>query len=125
MINLLVIYITHFFILLTGFAYKMNSSFRSGTAKAIFAKCASSELYPSCLRQFYGINSKLKKEGISAPQDVSVANTKRLYELIGRPLDEIPTLHVGGTNGKVCVQLNICSMTLNKLSSFSAGNNIF
>lgn len=60
-----------------------------------------SDLYPESLRQFYGVNSRLKKEGISAPQDVSVANTMRIYDCIGRPLDSIPTLHVGGTNGKV------------------------
>ncbi len=79
----------------------MANTLRSAPAKALLAKCAQSELYPAHLRQFYGINAKLKKEGILAPQEISVANTNRLYEAIGRPLDKIPTLHVGGTNGKV------------------------
>ena len=35
-----------------------------------------------------------------APSESSLANTRQLYELIGRPLDRIQTIHVGGTNGK-------------------------
>eukprot|EP01032_Pedospumella_encystans_P014808 gene14808-16980_t len=73
---------------------------RSAALKAGLGKHLQSELYPAHLRQFYAINSGLRKEGISAPQEISLANTKRLYEIIGSPLDEIPTLHVGGTNGK-------------------------
>ena len=57
--------------------------------------------YPTMLRHLYGINDLLKKDGIMAPSDASLTNTSRLYDLIGRPLDRIPTLHVGGTNGKV------------------------
>lgn len=57
--------------------------------------------YPSLLRLFYTINASLKRDGISAPSDDSLRNTRELYELIGRPLDTIPTIHVGGTNGKV------------------------
>jgi dihydrofolate synthase/folylpolyglutamate synthase len=56
--------------------------------------------YPQCLRWLYAINDKLKADGISAPSDASLTNTRRLYDLIGRPLDRIPTVHVGGTNGK-------------------------
>ena len=56
--------------------------------------------YPQCLRWLYAINDKLKADGISAPSDASLTNTRRLYDLIGRPLDRIPTIHVGGTNGK-------------------------
>jgi hypothetical protein len=59
--------------------------------------------YPTMLRHLYSINDLLKKDGILAPSDSSLTNTSRLYDLIGRPLDKIPTLHVGGTNGKVIV----------------------
>lgn len=68
--------------------------------------CPSSGLaasYPAMLRHLYGINDLLKKDGILAPSDSSLTNTSRLYDLIGRPLDKIPTLHVGGTNGKVLI----------------------
>lgn len=70
--------------------------------------CPSSGLaasYPTMLRHLYSINDLLKKDGILAPSDSSLTNTSRLYDLIGRPLDKIPTLHVGGTNGKV-IMLN-------------------
>lgn len=53
------------------------------------------------LRLYYGINAALKRDGILAPMLASVQNTKSLYDLIGKPLDSIPTIHVGGTNGKV------------------------
>ena len=79
----------------------MASVLRSAATKTVFNKCIYSEHYPSALRQFYGINAALKREGISAPQETSVENTGRLYDMIGRPLDSIPTFHVGGTNGKV------------------------
>jgi dihydrofolate synthase/folylpolyglutamate synthase len=71
-----------------------------------------SELYPESLRNFYGLNARLRKDGISAPQEVSVANTKRVYDCIGRPLDSIPTLHIGGTNGKVGSLPRLTSMYL-------------
>ena len=64
--------------------------------------------YPTMLRHLYGINDLLKKDGIMAPSDASLTNTSRLYDLIGRPLDRIPTLHVGGTNGKVVLQTINC-----------------
>lgn len=57
--------------------------------------------YPLVLKLLYSVNDSLKKDGILAPSDDSLAHTRRLYELIGRPLDRIPTIHVGGTNGKV------------------------
>lgn len=56
--------------------------------------------YPSLLRTLYAINGLLKRDGIMAPTDSSFANTLKAYELIGRPLDRIKTIHVGGTNGK-------------------------
>ena len=84
-----------------SFLIVMSTVLRSGALKTSLAKHLQSELYPAHLRQFYAINSGLRKEGISAPQEISLANTKRLYEIIGSPLDSIPTLHVGGTNGKV------------------------
>ena len=95
-----------FFVL---FIYMTTTVLRSAALKAGLGKHLQSELYPAHLRQFYAINSGLRKEGISAPQEISLANTKRLYEIIGSPLDEIPTLHVGGTNGKVQCKRQLCS----------------
>ena len=69
--------------------------------KNVMSKLMQSELYPAHLRLFYGINAGLKRDGILAPQETSLENTRYLYDIIGRPLDNIPTLHVGGTNGKV------------------------
>jgi hypothetical protein len=76
--------------------------------------CPSSGLaasYPTMLRHLYSINDLLKKDGILAPSDSSLTNTSRLYDLIGRPLDKIPTLHVGGTNGKVIMTNSFSSRT--------------
>ena len=56
--------------------------------------------YPECLRRLNSINGLLNTEGITMPSDGSLESTRRLYELIGKPLDRIPTVHVGGTNGK-------------------------
>jgi dihydrofolate synthase / folylpolyglutamate synthase len=56
--------------------------------------------YPELLRCIYRINDLLKSDGIMAPSDTALANVARAYELIGRPLDRIPVIHVGGTNGK-------------------------
>jgi folylpolyglutamate synthase/dihydropteroate synthase len=61
--------------------------------------------YPQLLRSLYDVNDALKRDGIMAPSSASVMNTNKLYELIGRPLDHIPTIHVGGTNGKVFYSL--------------------
>lgn len=41
-----------------------------------------------------------REKGISKPGADALKNTDDLYELIGRPLDIIPTIHVAGTNGK-------------------------
>ena len=57
--------------------------------------------YPKYLKLYYGVNAKLKKDGIMAPQEASLLNTMKMYDALGKPLDTIPTLHVGGTNGKV------------------------
>lgn len=31
---------------------------------------------------------------------MGLENSQRLYEALGKPLDDIPVIHVGGTNGK-------------------------
>lgn len=56
------------------------------------------EDYPSCLRRIYAINGSLNRDGIVMPNTLD--GTLRLYQLLGSPLDRIPTIHVGGTNGK-------------------------
>jgi dihydrofolate synthase / folylpolyglutamate synthase len=57
--------------------------------------------YPKALQYLYDINAKLRADGVLAPSSTSLANTMNLYALIGKPLDRIPTIHIGGTNGKV------------------------
>lgn len=59
--------------------------------------------YGTALRYLLNINKKIKAEGILAPNTNSISNTLSLYHLIGKPLDSIPTIHIGGTNGKVVV----------------------
>lgn len=54
--------------------------------------------YASCLRRLYAINGSLNRDGIVMPNNLD--GTIRLYHLLGSPLDRIPTIHVGGTNGK-------------------------
>lgn len=56
--------------------------------------------YPDILAAIYNVNGLLRKEGIMAPSEDSLNNTRRLYDLVGSPLNRIPTIHVGGTNGK-------------------------
>jgi folylpolyglutamate synthase/dihydropteroate synthase len=57
--------------------------------------------YPSTLRYLYALNANLSRGGVQAPSHKSLDNTRLLYELIGKPLDKIPTVIIGGTNGKV------------------------
>lgn len=66
----------------------------------IFTPEGYDKTYPSLLRALYNVNNLLKRDGIMAPSDSSLHNTLQLYDLVGRPLDRIQTVHVGGTNGK-------------------------
>jgi len=74
--------------------------FTSRAMEHIYTPTGYDASYPSLLRVVYDVNSLLKKDGIMAPSTGSLSNTSRVYELIGRPLDSIPVVHVGGTNGK-------------------------
>lgn len=56
--------------------------------------------YNNLLDALNRVNGKLNKSGVKAPSEEALVNTRRLYELLGKPLDRIPTVHVGGTNGK-------------------------
>jgi folylpolyglutamate synthase/dihydropteroate synthase len=62
--------------------------------------------YPALLRHLVKVNALLS-DHIPAPNAASTANTMRLYDALGRPLDRIPTVLVGGTNGKgtTCLKL--------------------
>ena len=55
--------------------------------------------YPALLRHLYSINELLSAEGkvINAS---SLSNTEYVYNSLGRPIDRIPIIHIGGTNGK-------------------------
>lgn len=54
--------------------------------------------YHAVLRKLYQINTK-------NPVKMGLSNTIALYNLIGRPLDSIPIIHIAGTNGKGSVAL--------------------
>jgi dihydrofolate synthase / folylpolyglutamate synthase len=58
--------------------------------------------YTTLLKVMHNINGLLRKNGYGqAPDDDSLRNTRLFYELVlDKPLDEIPTIHVGGSNGK-------------------------
>jgi len=89
---------------------------------------AESPSYPAVLRLLYSVNDSLKADGIMAPSDDSLVHTRRLYELISRPLDQIPTVHVGGTNGKVGTFLYVIPLknpNLFLLSHMDTLHNIF
>lgn len=68
--------------------------------------------YSNGLKYLYSINNRLKNEGVLAPNLNSILNTNNLYNLIGKPLDKIPTIHIGGTNGKVRNTLEYISLFL-------------
>eukprot|EP01034_Spumella_vulgaris_P021644 gene21644-27684_t len=76
-------------------------------------------IYPAMLKTLYGINAGLKKDGILAPAGGSLYNTKRLYDLIGQPLDNIPTIHIGGTNGKGTTSFKVSECL--RLSGYKTG----
>jgi dihydrofolate synthase / folylpolyglutamate synthase len=57
-----------------------------------------SKMYNALLRKLYSIN-------IANPVKMGLDNSKRAYELLGKPLDSIPVIHVAGTNGKGSVTL--------------------
>ena len=40
----------------------------------------------------------------------SLDNIRRIYELVGKPLNDIPVIHVGGTNGKGSVSAKIAAV---------------
>ncbi len=68
--------------------------------RGIYAPEGYSDSYANLLDALNALNGKLSRSGVKAPSEEALVNTQRLYELIGKPLDFIPTVHVGGTNGK-------------------------
>lgn len=66
---------------------------------SIYGPCLST--YSSVLRHLYRMNAMIFASGTLAPNIQSKLNTEKLYEAIGRPLDRIPSILIGGTNGKV------------------------
>ena len=57
-------------------------------------------LYNSLLRKLYNIN-------LLNPVKMGLDNAKKLYQLFGEPVSDIPIVHVAGTNGKGSVALKI------------------
>jgi hypothetical protein len=104
---------------------------RNLAAKLTLNKCPNDvavETYAASLRVYYGINAKLKKEGILAPAAKALENTKAMYKIMGNPLDGIPTIHVGGTNGKVRMSCLFSTEAFDfsfTLKNFSTGNYLF
>jgi len=77
------------------------SSYKEEFAISNIYKVPDAKSFPHYRKVWSSINHVLKSSGITAPSDVSLANVAMLYEKLGRPLDNTPILHVGGTNGKV------------------------
>jgi hypothetical protein len=73
----------------------------SKTSKNIYTPQGFTSSYQELLKTLCNINELLKCDGVLAPTADSLINTKKLYESFNKPLDSIPTIHVGGTNGKV------------------------
>ncbi len=59
--------------------------------------------YAKALRQLYAMNEK-------NPVKLGLATSRKLYELLGMPLDRMLVVHVGGTNGKGSVSLKTAEM---------------
>jgi len=55
--------------------------------------------YSGLLRHLYSVNDLITAEGRVVT--ISLESIARIYQSIGRPIDNIPIIHVGGTNGKV------------------------
>ena len=68
--------------------------------RKIYTPDGYNDSYANLLDALNAVNWKLNRSGVKAPSEEALVNTRRLYELIGKPLDNIPTVHVGGTNGK-------------------------
>ena len=64
--------------------------------------------YPALLRHLYNVNTMIS-DSMPAPNSFSKINTQKLYDAIGRPLDRIPSVLVGGTNGKGSTCLKLAS----------------
>jgi dihydrofolate synthase/folylpolyglutamate synthase len=56
--------------------------------------------YNTLLRKLYNIN-------LMNPVKMGLDNAKNLYKLFGNPVDNVPIVHVAGTNGKGSVSLKI------------------
>lgn len=74
--------------------------------------------YPALLRHLYNVNTMIS-DSLPAPNSFSKVNTQKLYDAIGRPLDRIPSVLVGGTNGKGSTCLKIASGL--QVSGFKTG----
>lgn len=56
---------------------------------------------------YEGLVQQLYKQNVVNPVKLGLQNVQRLYQLMQRPLDGVPIVHVAGTNGKgsVCIKL--------------------
>ena len=56
-------------------------------------------MYKSLLQKLYQIN-------VNHPVKLGLQNISEIYDKLGRPIDNIPIIHIGGTNGKgsVCLK---------------------
>lgn len=77
-----------------------------GLIETIYEQLGYAVSYKDALVRLYAVNKLLRSEGVAAPNEDSLSNVRTLYEAIGRPLDSIPVVHVGGTNGKVSIEIS-------------------
>ena len=76
----------------------LNITTTNSTATIISTTSIANMNYHTVLRKLYQINTM-------NPVKMGLSNTLSLYNLIGRPLDTVPIIHVAGTNGKGSVAL--------------------
>lgn len=68
------------------------------THNLVMASTIPSAKYTALIRQLYKVN-------IMNPVKMGLENTMKLYDLLDRPMSNVPIVHVAGTNGKGSVSL--------------------
>ena len=85
-------------IVVSSTAYIVNKFAQCSTSLSCAQIEGTDMSYSSLIKKLYRIN-------INHPVKMGLQNSENLYRVFGRPLDNIPIVHVAGTNGKGSVSL--------------------